>query len=94
MVPHTGENLVDEEGVTISLVSSFQATCVDGSEFDAPEAYRFSTDSDAAFSEKIFDIAMAEIEAVVKADCVGNDIWREPVAFVGIQGPSLPISTT
>jgi len=51
MVRHTGEYFINGEGVAVASVPSLQAACVNGSEFDAPEAYRFSTDSDAAFSD-------------------------------------------
>jgi hypothetical protein len=34
----------------------------------------------------LLDIAMAEIESVVEPHSVGNDIWRKPMAFIGIHG--------
>ena len=37
---------------------------------------------------------MAEIEAIVEPDCVGNDIWRESVAFVDIHRPILPVKAS
>jgi hypothetical protein len=57
-----------------------------------PEAYRFASDSDAALSKKIFNDwsgtpAVAEIESIVQPDGVGNDIAREPLAFVSIDAP-------
>ena len=33
-------------------------------------------DGDASFSQKIFDISVAEIEAIVEPDSVGDDIWQ------------------
>ena len=32
---------------------------------------------------------MAQIEAIVEPDCVGNDLWRESVTLIGINDPSL-----
>jgi hypothetical protein len=49
LVQHTGENLIEVEGVAVASVLSFQSACIDGTELDAPEAYRFSTDRDASF---------------------------------------------
>jgi len=41
--------------------------------------------------DKIFNIPMAEIESVVEPDNAGNDIWRKPMALVGIHVPILAI---
>jgi hypothetical protein len=85
------EYFVDVEGVTESSVSLLQSTCVFGSEFDAPETDRFPSDYDPAFSQEIFDIPVAKVEAIVEPDSIGNDIRRESVAFVGIHAPTLAI---
>jgi len=85
------ENLIDVEGVAIASVLAFQSACINGTEFDAPETDRLAADGDASFSQEIFDIAMAEIEAMVEPDGIGNDIWREPVALVYIHAPILSI---
>ena len=50
--------------------------------------------SDASFSQEIFNIAVTEVEAIVEPDSVGDDIWRESVAFVGIHAPILAISAS
>ena len=88
------EHLIDEECVPIATVLFLQSAYVEGAELDTPKADRFSADRDASFSHKIFDIAMAQVEAIVEPDSIGNDIWRESVPFVGIHGPRLPIPTT
>jgi hypothetical protein len=88
------EDFIDKEGVTIAAVLSFQAAGIDSSEFDTPEADCFSTDGDAAPSEQIFDITMAEIKSVVEPDSIGNDVERESVAFVCIHLPILAISVS
>jgi hypothetical protein len=53
------EHFVDVESVAIASVPPFQSACINGSELDTPEAYRFSGYSDASFGKKIFDIAVA-----------------------------------
>ena len=83
------EEFIDIEGIAISSVFSFQASGVEGSEFDTPEADRFSGYSDASFSEQVFNIAVAEIEAEVQPYGVADDLWREAVSFVGIHRPIL-----
>ncbi len=73
------KDFIDVEGVTVTSVFSFQATCKNGTELDAPKAYRFSTDGDTSFSEVVFNIAMAQVETIVEPDRVGNVIgWGAP----------------
>jgi len=50
------------------------------------------THRDAPFGEQILDIPVAEIESVVEPNGVGNDIWRESVAFIGVHTPMLSTS--
>ena len=58
---------------------SFQSSGVNCSEFDAPEPDCFSGYGDTSLGEEILDIAMAEIEAKVQPDSIGNDIgWGAP----------------
>ena len=59
MVRHTGEDLVNEERVTATLMPPLQALGVFGSELDTPEADRFVTDYDTSLREKILNIAVA-----------------------------------
>ena len=44
-----------------------------------------------SFSEKVFDISMAEIESIVLPYCVGYDVRRESVSFICIEIPILTI---
>jgi len=88
------EDLIDEEGITITSVFAFQSTCINGSEFDTPQADRLAGYIDASLGEQVFNITMAEIEAVVQPDGVGNYIWQKSVTLVNIHGPSLPISSS
>ena len=74
MVRHTGEYFINEEGIAIASVPAFQSACIDGAEFNTPEADGLAADSDASLSEQVFDIAMTQIESVVEPDSVANDI--------------------
>jgi hypothetical protein len=38
MVRHTGEDFIDEDGIAIAMMLSFQAAGINGSELDTPEA--------------------------------------------------------
>jgi len=86
------EDFIDVEGVAVSTMLSFQAACINGSEFVAPEPDRFAADIDASFSEKIFNVSVAETESIVEPDCVGDDVRRKSVAFISIHEPILAIS--
>ena len=35
---------------------------------------------------------MAEVEAMIEPDCIGDDVWREAVAFIRIHDAILTIS--
>ncbi len=43
------EGFIEEKGIAIAPVFSFQSACINGTELDAPEADRFTADSDTAF---------------------------------------------
>ena len=85
------EDFIDVEGIAVASMAAFQTPRVNCAEFNAPEADGLASDDDAAFSEKVFDVSVAEIESIVEPDGVGNDIWRESVALVGIHPPILAI---
>ena len=76
------EDLIDEESIPVSLVPPSKSFGVFGSKLDAPQSNRFAADRDSAFGHKIFDITNTQIEAVIKPDCVLNDLRRETVAFI------------
>jgi hypothetical protein len=40
---------------------------------------------------QIFDITMAEIEAIAEPDCVGDDVGWESVALLGFHQGILPV---
>ena len=74
MVRNTGESFIDEEGITIASMSSFQAACIEGTELDTPKPDRLSSDDDASLSQEVFDIAVAKIESVVEPEGIADDI--------------------
>ncbi len=84
------EDLINVEGVAVAPVLSLQSSGVQRTEFDAPEANRFAGDSYATLSQQIFDISVAQIEAIVKPDCVTYDIGWESVAFICIHRWIIP----
>ena len=78
------KDFIDIESVTITSMLSFQAPSVYSSKFDTPKSNRFTANGDASFSQEIFNIAVAEVEAMIETDGVGNYVGWEPVSFVGI----------
>ena len=76
------EDFIDVERVAIASVLSFQTTSINSREFNTPETDCLAADSDSSFGEEVFNIAMAQVETIVKPDCIGNDIGRETVVFV------------
>ena len=91
MVRHTGEDFVDTRGVAVATMLSLQASSINCAKLDTPQADRLTSDDNAAFSQEVFDITMAEIESVVAPNSVGNDIGWESVALVSIHPPILAI---
>ena len=88
------ENLVDVKGVALALMLLFQAPGLFGSKVDAPEPDGLVADDDATFSQEIFDIPVAEVEAITEPDRVTDDCRRKPVTSVSIHGPILAISAS
>jgi hypothetical protein len=86
------EYFIDVKGVAETSVPSLQATGINRTEFNAPETDRFAADGDTAFREKVFDIAVSEVESMVEPDGKGNDVRWESMAFVGIHPLRLPRS--
>ena len=94
MVRHTGEDFINVEGITIAGMPPLQLPSVQRAKFDTPKAYSFTADGYPAFSEQIFDVTVTQVEAIVEPDGIGNDIWRESAAFVGIHPPILEYRET
>jgi hypothetical protein len=51
MIRHTGEGLIDVAVVAVAAVLSLQAACINGAEFDTPEADCFAAYGDAPLSK-------------------------------------------
>lgn len=83
------EGFIDVERITVASMTALQTPGVDGSKLDAPQSYRFTSDDYAALGQDILDISVAQIESIVQPGGVGNDIWWESVAPMGIHSPIL-----
>ena len=79
------EYLMDEESVAIAPMFSHQSPRINGPELETPESNRFSGYNDAS----LFDIAVAQIEAKVEPDGIGNDVRWKSVVFISIH-PLIP----
>ena len=86
------EDFIGGKCIAVASVFPLQPSSVYSTEFDAPEANRFSADYDASLSQKILDIPVAEVETEVEPDGIRNDIWRESVPFISIHPSIIPIS--
>ena len=86
------KDLIDVECVTVATMVSPKSSAVDSTELDTPQSDRFSSDDDTSLSQEIFYITVAQIVSIVEPGWVADDVRREPVAFLGIHGPILPIS--
>ena len=83
------EDLIDEERIAIAPMLSFQSSGVYCSKLDAPKTYCFATDCDTALRQKVFDISVAQIEAMVKPNGITDNVGRESMSFVCIHLPIL-----
>jgi len=54
-----------------------------------PEPDCFSGYSDAPFGEQVFDITVAEVDAIAEPDGVRDDVGRISMALVRIHAPIL-----
>ena len=82
------------EGITLSSVFLLQPPSVFGSELNTPKPDGLVADCDSTLRWKIFNEwsgipAMTQIESIVEPDSIRHDIWREPMALVGIHWPIL-----
>jgi hypothetical protein len=91
LVRHTGEDLINVEGVAVASVLSLQPAGVNRTKLDAPEADRFAADSDPSLSEQILDVSVTQIEAMVQPHGIADDFGRESVTLISIHHRILPI---
>ena len=76
------EYLVDEESIAVALMFSSQTLRKLRTKLIAPKTDRFVADRDTAFSQQVFNVAMAEVEAMVNPDRILDDGRWKSVSFV------------
>ena len=76
------EYFIEIESIPKPPVPTLYTFAVFRTELVAPQPDRFITDDDTSLGQKILNIAMTEIESVVKPNRIPNDFGREPIAFV------------
>lgn len=81
------EDFIDEASVATARVLSFQSSSLYSAEFEAPKADGFPADSDTAFSQQVFNIALTEVETTVESDRIADAVGWELVGIVSIQPP-------
>jgi hypothetical protein len=85
------EDFINKESITITSVALLQSSGVYSTEYNVPQPDGFIADRDSALSEKVFDISVAQIEAIIEPDSVADDIGWKSVAFICIHLPILAI---
>jgi len=76
------EDLIEEEGITVTLVSAAKSLGVLRNEFDIPQSNELVADRDSALGHEIFDITSTQMKAVIEPDNVLDDFSRKPVTLV------------
>ena len=66
--------LHDAERVHESAMSALQSNCEFGTELDAPEADFFIAEGNTMFREQIFNVSMAQVEAIVEAESLPHEL--------------------
>jgi hypothetical protein len=74
--------LINEKGITISLVFSSQSLSIFRSELIAPKMNCFIAHHDTSFSQQIFNISVTEVESVLEPDGILNNFRRKSVSFI------------
>ena len=85
------EDFIDVERVAIAWVLALPSTGINSTEFYTSEAYRFSGYSDTSLGQEIFNIPVAQIEAIAEPDGVADDVRRDSMSLVCIEHPILSI---
>ena len=79
MIRHTAKDFIDIEGVAITSVPSFQLSGIYCAKLDAPQTYRLAAYRDTTLGQKIFDVALTQIEPEVESEGIGNYVgWGAP----------------
>jgi len=66
------------------FVHVFASTALVWSELDTPQPDRFVTESNTSLGQQIFDISVAQVEAVVEPHRVTDNLRWKSVSFVCI----------
>ena len=76
------EHLINEEGVTISLMLPSQSLGIYRSKLITPKADSLITDLDAPLGHQVFDVAVTQVETMVQPHGILNDLGWESVALI------------
>ncbi len=86
------EDFVNVVNIAVASGVTFEPLATFSFKFDASQTDDFVADCDTVLGQRIFDITVAQIEAIVEPDRITDDFGWESVAFVGIHSPILSIS--
>ena len=78
------KHFIDKEGITISLVVSFQPAGILSPKLTTPATNGFVANDDISLCKQVFNISATEIESVVEPYGILNDFRRETVVFVDV----------
>ena len=78
------EYLINLERIAIAPMISLQPHGVLRSELDTPQPDRFVADSDTSLGQQIFDVSVAQVEAVVDPHRLTDNLRWKSVSFVCI----------
>ena len=88
MAVDSDEQFVQIPDVAKATLFSLQTLRIAGSELSAPLADGFERNEDAAFSEKIFNIAETHTETVIEPHGITDNFrWESVSAIAGSDGP-------
>jgi hypothetical protein len=76
------ENLIELEGITVTLMPAAKLRGVLRAELDTPQSNGLAADRDSAPGHEIFDITSTQIKTVIEPDNVLDDFRRIPVTLV------------
>jgi hypothetical protein len=78
----SNEHLINEERVAVATVPAPQPKRIPWPELIARKANRFVGDDDASLSQQVFDIPVAQVEALVEPDGILDDRRGKSVPLV------------
>lgn len=84
------EHFIDEEGIAVVLMLSFQSAGIKRSKLYEPQPDGLTAEGNT----KIFNIAVTQIESALEPDGITNDLWKKSTTLVGIHPPILSRSAS